>query len=87
MAFLKKNNYGFTLVELSIVLIVIALVIAGVLTGQTLIKNAKLISVYDDITKFTNAFNTFRDSYKAIPGDLKFLPGASFNDVEPTGGV
>jgi prepilin-type N-terminal cleavage/methylation domain-containing protein len=70
MAFLKKNNYGFTLVELSIVLIVIALVIAGVLTGQTLIKNAKLISVYDDITKFTNAFSSFKDSYKALPGDL-----------------
>ena len=66
----SKNNSGFTLVELSIVLIIIALVIAGVLSSQTMIKNAKLISVYDDINKFTTAFSSFRDSYKAIPGDL-----------------
>jgi len=77
----SKNNNGFTLVELAIVITIIALVVAGILSGQTMIKNAKLISVYDDITRFTTAFNSFRDSYRAIPGDLGNLPGASFNNI------
>ncbi len=77
----SKKNSGFTLVELSIVLIVIALVVAGILSSQTLIQNAKLLSVYDDINKFSTAFSSFRDSYKATPGDLGNLPGASFNNV------
>jgi prepilin-type N-terminal cleavage/methylation domain-containing protein len=78
----SKNNKGFTLVELAIVLVIIALVVAGILSGQTMIQNARLISVYDDINKFTTAFNSFRDSYRAIPGDLDPLPGASFNGVD-----
>jgi prepilin-type N-terminal cleavage/methylation domain-containing protein len=79
MVFFKKNSSGFTLVELAIVITIIAIVIAGILSGQTMIQNARLISVYDDINKFTTAFNSFRDSYRAIPGDLGNLPGASFN--------
>jgi prepilin-type N-terminal cleavage/methylation domain-containing protein len=77
----SKNNNGFTLVELAIVITIIALVVAGILSGQTMIQNAKLISVYDDISRFSTAFNSFRDSYRAIPGDLDPLPGASFNGV------
>jgi prepilin-type N-terminal cleavage/methylation domain-containing protein len=70
MVFFKKNSSGFTLVELAIVITIIAIVIAGILSAQTMIKNARLISVYDDVNRFTTAFSSFRDSYKALPGDL-----------------
>lgn len=76
-----NKNSGFTLVELAIVLIIIGLIITGILSAQTLIQNSKLLSVYDDVTRFTEAYSSFRDSYKALPGDLGNIPGASFNNT------
>lgn len=74
-----NKNSGFTLIELAIVLIIIGLIVTSILTAQTLIQNSKLLSVYDDINRFTEAYSSFRDSYKALPGDLGNIPGASFN--------
>ncbi len=61
---------GFTLVELSIVMIIIGLLIGGVLKGQQLIENSRVNSLISAITAVKTANNTFADSYKAIPGDI-----------------
>lgn len=61
---------GFTLIELSIVLVIIGLIVGGVLVGQTLItaaKQRKLISVHEE---FKTGWMVFRDKYKALPGDM-----------------
>lgn len=63
-----KQN-GFTLIELSIALVIIGLVVGGVLVGRDLIKSAQLRSVLTDIEKFNAAANTFRTKYNCIPGD------------------
>ena len=42
---LYKNNKGFTLVELAIVLVIIGLLVGGVLTGQELVKQAEISNV------------------------------------------
>ncbi len=60
---------GFTLVELSIVLVIIGLIVGGVMVGKDLINSAKLRSVITDIEKFNTAANTFRTKYNCIPGD------------------
>lgn len=60
---------GFTLIELSIVLVIIGLIVGGVLVGRDLIKSAQLRSVLTDIEKFNSAANTFRTKYNCIPGD------------------
>ena len=39
---LKKSQSGFTLVEISIVLVIIGLLIGGVLKGQAMVQNAKV---------------------------------------------
>jgi prepilin-type N-terminal cleavage/methylation domain-containing protein len=36
-----RRNQGFTLIELSIVLVVVGLIVGGVLVGQNLIKAAQ----------------------------------------------
>ena len=64
------NGQGFTLVELSIVLVILGLLVGGVLTGQSLIRAAELRSVTADFNRFSTAMNAFRDKYFAVPGDM-----------------
>jgi prepilin-type N-terminal cleavage/methylation domain-containing protein len=60
---------GFTLIELSIVLVIIGLIVGGVLVGQDLIKAAQLRAVLTEIDKFNTAANTFLGKYDCLPGD------------------
>ncbi|MBY6117485.1 prepilin-type N-terminal cleavage/methylation domain-containing protein [Mameliella alba] len=61
---------GFSLVELSIVLVILGLLIGGVLTGQNLIRAAELRSVMTEFKTYQTAVMTFRDKYFALPRDM-----------------
>ena len=61
---------AFSLVELSIVLVILGLLTGGILAGQSLIRAAELRSVAADYSRYTAAIQTFRDKYLAIPGDM-----------------
>jgi len=65
----RKNQSGFTLVEIAIVLVIIGLLLGGVLKGQELIYNQKVKSTYDYYRQYTAAMYGYQDRYKAIPGD------------------
>ena len=64
------KNGGFTLVELSIVLVIIALVAGVVLTGQSLIADATIRSTITQVSKYRNAVTTFRIKYNGLPCDI-----------------
>ena len=64
----KKS--GFSLVELSIVLVILGLLTGGILGGQSLIRAAELRSLSSDLSRYSAAYNTFRDKYFAYPGDM-----------------
>lgn len=66
---MKKQN-AFTLVELSIVLVIIGLVIGAVSVGTSLLDKANITSVVSDIEKYVSATNSFRDRYGSWPGDM-----------------
>ncbi len=68
---------GFTLVELSIVLVIIGLIVGGVLAGQDMIKAAEIRATISQVEEFNTATNTFRDKYRAMPGDI--AQGAATN--------
>lgn len=61
---------GFSLVELSIVLVILGLLVGGVLSGQSLIRAAELRAVSAEYQRYYTAVQSFRDKYFALPGDL-----------------
>lgn len=61
---------GFSLVELSIVLVILGLLTGGILGGRELIKAAELRSVGAEYEQYQTAINTFRMKYMALPGDM-----------------
>lgn len=64
-----RMKKGFTLIELSIVLIIIGLVIGGVMVGKTLIKSAEVSRAIGDLDKINAAVNSFKIKYNCLPGD------------------
>jgi prepilin-type N-terminal cleavage/methylation domain-containing protein len=65
-----QTRAGFTLIELSIVLVIIGLIVGGVLVGRDLIRAAGIRSQVGQIEKYNAAVNTFRTKYNAVPGDM-----------------
>jgi prepilin-type N-terminal cleavage/methylation domain-containing protein len=81
----KKGKSGFTLIELSIVLVIIGLIVGGVLVGQDLIKAAEVRATIGQYEKYNSTVNTFRTKYNGIPGDLAAASAGAFG-LCPTGG-
>lgn len=67
---LQQSQAGFSLVELSIVLVVIGLIIGGILKGQDLIESARLKSVLAQVNEYRVATTLFVERYDALPGDF-----------------
>lgn len=65
---MRRN--GFSLVELSIVLVILGLLVGGILAGRSLIRAAELRSVASDVQRYRTAAYSFRDKYFTLPGDM-----------------
>src|SRR4051812_40153055 len=66
----NQKRVGFTLIELSIVLVIIGLIIGGVLAGRELIASAATRAQIAQIDKYQSAVNAFRSKYGYLPGDI-----------------
>jgi prepilin-type N-terminal cleavage/methylation domain-containing protein len=64
------NQYGFTLVELSIVLVIIGFIIAGIASATNMVKQSQLRSIITDFQLYETAYNNFKAKYNSIPGDM-----------------
>jgi prepilin-type N-terminal cleavage/methylation domain-containing protein len=67
---LLRSQSAFSLVELSIVLVILGLLTGGILGGQALIRAAELRAVSTEYNRWVTATQTFRDKYFALPGDM-----------------
>lgn len=71
MKYKYKNTSGFSMLEMSITLTIIALIVAAVLTGQSLKHRQELAQVITDISSITSAVEQFKSVYSNYyPGDL-----------------
>ncbi len=66
-----KNNKAFTLIELSIVLVIISLIVGGIIGGKSLIRSAELQEIVSRFNGYRVAVNNFELQYDAIPGDMR----------------
>lgn len=64
-----KNQKGFTLVELAIVLVIIGIILGGVIKGQELINNAKVKKIPQMHKEISAAVYAYQDRYRFLPGD------------------
>lgn len=83
MAYLKN---GFSLVELSVVILIIGLLTAGVTSGAKLVKQAELRSILREYEEINVAINTFKSTYDAVPGDMQDA-STFFSGCATTGGT
>jgi prepilin-type N-terminal cleavage/methylation domain-containing protein len=75
---------GFTLIELSIVLVIIGLLVGGILTGRDLILSATIRSQTSQFQEIETQINAFRLKYGCLPGDCANATDY-FGTVAPSG--
>jgi len=75
----SSKKSAFSLIELSIVLIIIGLLIAGITGGASLIKSSELRSVMSEAKSYQVAVNSFYTQYDSYPGDTDVSVGSISN--------
>lgn len=66
----RGKKSAFSLVELSIVLVILGLLTGGILAGQSLIRASELRSITTQFNQYVTSTQSFRDKYMALPGDM-----------------
>ena len=80
----SSPKVGFTLIELSIVLVIIGLLAGGILIGRQMIRAAELRRDIKTVETLNVVVNTFRSKYNCLPGDCatatNFFAGSQNGD-------
>jgi prepilin-type N-terminal cleavage/methylation domain-containing protein len=72
--FRAPRGRGFTLVEISFVLLIIGLILGGILNAQSILRNARIKDVTRAVMDMSAASRQFRERYGYWPGDLPNAP-------------
>ena len=74
---MPRSQYGFTLVEIAIVLVIVGLLLGGILKGRELINGARVRNLADMNAGVQAAYYGFVDRYRQVPGDMTAAAAAS----------
>lgn len=71
---MKQSNVnsrsGVSLVEMTIVITIIALVITAVLVGQNMVGVSKGNKAISDLQNYKTVYDQFKNKYESLPGDM-----------------
>lgn len=84
---LARQRCGFTLIEISIMLVIIGLLAGGILLGRDLISAAQIRATISQIEQYKTAVNTFKVKYGHLPGDIPAAEAAATGLIARAGGV
>jgi hypothetical protein len=88
---LNKYNLAFSLIEISVVLIIISFIVGGITVGSNLVRQSYLKAVISEFNSIQTAINNFYTTYNALPGDFAYAGNlwssnaACPNSVAPVG--
>ena len=82
----RSRHRGFTLLEMSLVIVVIALVIGGFIASKSMIRQARLRGVQSEAQHYIQAIQDFKDKYGYLPGDMPNATTFWGTDPAPSGG-
>ena len=81
-----RRTTGFTLIELALVLIVVALLIGGVLKGWQLVQSSRVRTMAETITSVQSAYFAFSDRFGHVAGDWNAADAGKAIGSPVTGG-
>lgn len=76
-----RYKAGFTLIELSIVLVIIGLILGGVVGGKALIEAANIRKQVATFEQYIAATNSFRIKYNCLPGDCRYASDVGLGTI------
>lgn len=66
---MQRKQAGFTLLEISIVMIIIGLLMTLTLKGRELVENSRVKNLANDFRDIQLALYGYQDRFRALPGD------------------
>ena len=66
----RNNKASFTLVELSIVLLVLALLVGSLMLGKHIVDRSKMQKIMYEFEYYEKAMQEFHDTYKGVPSSV-----------------
>jgi len=61
---------GFTLIELSSVIMVVGVIVSAIVVGQVMMTKSRLMSVLTEVSQYKGVINSFYNKYNGYPGDI-----------------
>lgn len=70
MQHIATHRNGFSIIEISIALVIVGLIVGALSAGTTLLEAARIRNVISEIEEFKNQANLFQSKFNALPGDF-----------------
>lgn len=65
-----RRATGFTLIEITVVLVIIGIIVGGILVGRSVLVTSRLQTIITDQDSYVSAIANFKQTYQALPGDM-----------------